>query len=103
VDWWFDGRHLKGLALRYFLALYLLEAGGERSTRELVDAVHAAGFELHGRASKTVSDALRWEVRRGRVVRRGRGVYAAGVIARSTRGRMRTWVAHFRAQVVARM
>jgi hypothetical protein len=101
--WWFDGRHIRGLCLRYLLALHLSDVGRTCTTRELVEAVQAAGFELFDRPSKTVSDALRWEVRRGRVTRLGRGVYAAGTIAPETKRRMRRQIAELRAQVVARM
>jgi hypothetical protein len=103
MDWWFDGRHIKGLTLRYLLALHLSDVARPCSTRQLVEAVHDAGFELAGRPSKTVSDGLRWEVRRGRVTRRDRGLYAAGTIAPETKRRMRRRIAELRAQVVARM
>jgi hypothetical protein len=101
--WWFDGRHIKGLSLRYLLALHLSDVGRACATRELVEAVRAAGFEVPGRPSKTVSDALRWEVRRGRVTRCGRGVYAPGTIAPETKRRMRRQITRLRAHVVARM
>jgi hypothetical protein len=63
-------RCIAGLQLRYFLTLHLFDAG-ESSIGDLVAAVERHGFSLDGRPSKVVSDALRWEVRRGRVVRRG--------------------------------
>ena len=57
---------------------------------ELERAVAAAGFRPGaGRPSKEISDALRWEVARGRAVRLGRGRYAAGRVADVTRHRMR--------------
>ena len=57
---------------------------------ELERAVTAAGFRAgSGRASKEISDALRWEVARGRAVRLGRGRYAAGRVADVTKHRMR--------------
>ncbi len=74
---------IRGLALRYLLTSHLIE-GGPRTVRELVDAVLADGFELNGRPSKEVSDALRWEMRRGRVSRRGRGLYGPGTMPRQT-------------------
>ena len=40
---------------------------------ELVQVLRAEGYDLGGRESMVVSDALRWEVARGRVVRRRRG------------------------------
>ena len=79
---------IAGLHLRYLLTLHLSEAG-ESSIDDLIAAVEWAGFVLAGRPSKTVSDALRWEVRRGRVVRRGRGRYGPGTMPRQTRSWMR--------------
>ncbi len=78
---------IRGLALRYLLTSHLIDAG-PRTVRELVDAVLAEGFELGGRPSKEVSDALRWEMRRGRVSRRGRGLYGPGTIPRQTEARI---------------
>lgn len=95
-----DGK-LKGLYLRYALIVCLVEAGRVLTTRELVASLHAAGFEIAGRDSKAVSDALRWEVRRGRAVRAGRGTYRAGVVSRQTVWRMTQRVRALRAQVVA--
>ena len=45
-------------------------------------------MRVDGRAGKTISDAIRWEVRRGRAVRLERGRYAVGRLARSTKHRM---------------
>jgi hypothetical protein len=95
-----EGR-LAALDLRYVLVVQLVEAGRTVNLRDLVTGVVAAGFVIDGRASKTISDALRWEVRRGRVVRRGRGLYAAGRVPRQTLWRMRRRVAWLRTQVVA--
>ncbi|MCB0993669.1 MAG: hypothetical protein KDB21_01165 [Acidimicrobiales bacterium] len=74
-----------GLALRYLLVAELISTRRTMALPELVDALDHLGAELHGRASKVVSDALRWEVRRGRVVRVGRGRYVLGSMPRSTR------------------
>ena len=68
---------------------------------ELVARIEAGGFTVSGRASKTVSDALRWEVRRGRVTKVGRGRYARGVMPRSTEWWIRTHAAARRRAVVA--
>ena len=81
-------RSIAGLHLRYFLTLHLFDAG-ESSIGDLVAAVERQGFRPGSRPSKIVSDALRWEVRRGRVVRRGRGRYAPGTMPRQTRSWMR--------------
>ena len=79
---------IAGLHLRYLLTLHLAEVG-EASIDDLVAAVDQAGYALAGRPSKTVSDALRWEVRRGRAVRRERGRYGRGTMPRQTRSWMR--------------
>ena len=55
---------------------------------ELIAGLAYWGFAVDGRPSKTVSDALRWERRRGRVMRRGRGLYSAGEMPRSTEHRI---------------
>ena len=59
----------------------------------MVTAVERSGFALAGRPGKAIADALRWEVERGRVVRRERGVYAVGYVAKVTNHRMRARVA----------
>jgi hypothetical protein len=48
---------------------------------ELIEQLDYQGFSIPGRASKTVSDALPWEMRRGRI---RRGVYGPGQMPRST-------------------
>jgi hypothetical protein len=96
-----EGVVLRGLDLRYALVAVLLESRRERSVRELVVALERDGFALAGRPSKAVADALRWEVRRGRAVRVGRGRYRAGYVAKSTRSRMTNRVATLRRAVVA--
>jgi hypothetical protein len=78
---------LRGTVLRYVL-IYLLRLRGPRTIPDLVAGLQQWGFAVEGRPSKTVSDALRWERRRGRVERRGRGRYIAGDIARSTEHRI---------------
>ena len=67
--------HPRGLDLRYVLTAYLHELG-PLSVEQLISELTADEFELTGRPSKTISDALRWERRRGRVIRIGRGLYA---------------------------
>ncbi|MGF1596932.1 MAG: hypothetical protein ACFCVK_08355, partial [Acidimicrobiales bacterium] len=55
---------LRGRGLRFVLVAELM-ARGEATVAELVQVVVGAGFDVAGRASKVISDALRWEVRRG--------------------------------------
>ena len=52
---------------------------------ELATVVAALGTEVPGRPSKAISDGLRWECRKGRVARLGRGLYGPGSMPRSTR------------------
>jgi hypothetical protein len=83
-----DGaRVLRGTELRYAL-VRLLQLNGRSTVPELIAGLTSWGFAVDGRPSKTVSDALRWERRRGRVMRRGRGLYSAGEMPRSTEHRI---------------
>ena len=93
---------LSGIQLRYELCVCLLEARTPLTITELVERIEARGFAVPDRASKTVSDALRWEVRRRRVTRVGRGRYARGVMPRSTEWWIRTHAeAHHRYEIDA--
>lgn len=84
---------IAGRDLRYLLTIVLLDVGGPMTVSDLTTAVERAGFEVDGRPSKTISDALRWEIRKGRVVRADRRVYVTGRIPRSTRSWIRQHVA----------
>ncbi len=55
---------------------------------ELVVMLDRKGFDTDGRLSKAVSDALRWEVRRGRLSHVDRGCYGPRWIPRGTEQRM---------------
>jgi hypothetical protein len=92
-----DSRHqLQGLELRYALTMYLLQHG-PTTVGELVDAMEWQGFAIGGRASKQISDALRWERRRGRVRRLARGLYGPGYVPRATEYRIHRHVMALRA------
>lgn len=78
---------LRGTELRYALTR-LLQLIGPCSIPQLCAGLEDWGFAVEGRPSKTVSDALRWERRRGRVYRRGRGLYSVGWAPRSTEYRI---------------
>jgi hypothetical protein len=80
-------RRLRGIELRYVLTMHLFHHGHATIT-ELVDALTAHGFDVEGRPSKSVSDALRWEMRRGRVRRFERGLYGPGSMPRGTEYRI---------------
>ncbi|MGK8465627.1 hypothetical protein [Nocardia cyriacigeorgica] len=94
-----DGEGLRivsGIELRYALTATVFEAEGPLTVAELVDALEFAGLGVRGRPSKTVSDALRWEGRRGRIIRRGRGLYGRGHMPRQTAARIRDRVHRLR-------
>jgi hypothetical protein len=79
---------LRGVELRYVLTMQLARHG--RSTiHELIDALTHHGFAADSPANKSVSDALRWERRYGRVRRIARGVYGPGQMPRGTEHRIR--------------
>jgi len=78
---------LKGIDLRYALTMYLLQHG-PTTVNELIEALEWQGFSISGRASKEISDALRWERRRGRVRRLARGLYGLGFVPRATEYRI---------------
>ena len=67
---------------------------------DMITVLDRHGYQLAGRASKVISDALRWEVRRGRVQRTARGQYRYHQAPVSTARRIRlfarrchTWIA----------
>jgi hypothetical protein len=74
---------LAGIELRYVVTMNLA-VHGPATVVEIIELLEYQGFVIAGRASKTVSDALRWEMRRGRVRRIRRGKYGAGQMPRST-------------------
>ena len=67
-----------GRELRYRLTLVLLDHRRPMTLADLLVALDQSGYDVAGRPSKTVSDALRWEVRRGRVRRLARSTYRTG-------------------------
>lgn len=76
------------LELRRYLVVRIFERGGDATVAELVADLEAEGFMVPGRPSRTISDAFRAEVARGRVVRVARGLYAVGRVPRTTKHRM---------------
>lgn len=81
-------RRVCGIALRYVLVDLMLRRGPMTVTAMLA-ALDDLELVVPERRSKVVSDVLRTEVRRGRVVRLGRGRYGVGRIPRSTEHRIR--------------
>jgi hypothetical protein len=92
------GRALRGRALRFLLVDELMNRA-EMTVAEMAATVAAQGYRLPGRASKTISDALRWEVRRGRVARLGRGRYRYATAPASTARRIRIFANRCRAWI----
>ena len=86
-----------GYRLRSAACIALHDADEPLRLAEIAAAVTAMGIPLGDRPNKTLSDALRWEVQRGRVQRWGRGTYVAGRIPRKTLTYMREKVAAYAA------
>ena len=75
---WLQPHRLRGSNLRYCLLALLDRAGRPCSIAELIDQLDQLGLVVHGAdPRKTVSDVLRWELTKGRVVRTGFGRYEA--------------------------
>ena len=89
-------RNLRGIELRYVLTWHLALHGPATIT-ELVDMLGFHGFCVAAPAPKSVSDALRWERRYGRVRRLARAVYGPGAIPRGTEHRSHQRVLALRA------
>lgn len=86
---------LTGRDLRYAVTWLMVEHG-PLTVRRMNELLATDGFDLGGREAKIVSDALRWEIARGRVVRTGWGRYSLGVIPPTTRRRIRLRVEFLR-------
>jgi hypothetical protein len=92
-------KKLRGIELRYVLTMHLARHG--RSTiSELVDALAFHGFTADTPANKSVSDALRWERRYGRVRHIKYGVYGPGEMPRGTEYRIRQRELALRAEAI---
>jgi hypothetical protein len=84
-----DERLLRGRRLRYATAVALFDAQRSMTLEDLVAVLLRQGFSLPGEPRKVVSDALRWELHKGRAIRTGRGQYRSLGLARSTARWMR--------------
>ncbi len=91
---------LRGRGLRFVLVDELRQRR-TMTVAEMVKVMAESGFDLGGRASKVISDALRWELARGRVIRLERGVYQYHKAPVSTIRRIRLFAARCRAWAVA--
>lgn len=90
-------RCLRGIELRYVLTMHLF-LNGPATVRELANALARQGFCVHGRDSKVISDALRWERGYGRVRRLRRARYGPASMPRGTEHRMHQRVSALRAE-----
>ena len=88
--------NLQGIELRYVLTMHLAH-NGPATIAEMMEALKSHGFCIPGRASKVISDALRWEMGRDRVRRLGRGLYGPRYIPRGTEYRIHQRVLALRA------
>lgn len=80
------GRDLREAAL----AVLMAHRHCALSVAEILMALDDRGCEVMGPSPpKTLADALRLEVKKGRAVRTGRGVYALGTVSRTTSWRIR--------------
>ena len=76
-----ENGHLWGRGLRHFLVAVLANA---RRPMRIAERIADEPAQLNGRPSKVISDALRWEIARGRVRKTARGVYEYATAPRST-------------------
>ena len=88
---------LPGIELRYVLSLHL-SVHGPATVTELLDTLAFHGFSVASPAPKSVSDALRWERRRGRVRCLARGLYGPGQVPRGTEHRIHRRLLALRAE-----
>jgi hypothetical protein len=82
---------LSGLGLRYAALLVLYQRFGlTRTMPEMLDDLRSLGVSPAGAPpNKALADALRWEVRRGRVERVAHGRYRLGYLPETTHRRAR--------------
>jgi hypothetical protein len=90
-------RVLRGIELRYVITDHVFRHGPQ-TIFEILEALEHLGFETNGRASKTVSDALRWEVGRGRLLRLRRGYFGPAFMPPSTEQRIHQRAMQLRAE-----
>ena len=88
-------RQLRGVELRYALTMFLFQHGPQ-TVADLIEALEYQCFEIPGRPSKMVSDALRAEIAHDRVVRLRRGRYGPGEMPRATEYRIHQRVLNLR-------
>ena len=79
-----QGTVLTGRRLRYAVAVLLHEAQRTMTLHELAEQLGKQGHTTSVDPRKAVSDALRWELHRGRAVRVRRGHYLSNGLHPST-------------------
>jgi GNAT superfamily N-acetyltransferase len=89
------------MLLRYLACLALRDAERALTLPELIAEVERPGWRIAGQPNKTLADALRWDVRSGRVARVGRGRYAIDRVPKSTIWWMRKETARIRSELFA--
>lgn len=87
--------------LRYLLVFEIYDRDEFVPIDELVASLEYYGFAISGRPSKRVSDALRTDVKMGRVYRRRRGRYGPGEMPRATEYRIQRRVMALRKEAAA--
>ena len=88
---------LAGLRLRHAALSALLLAGRPLTVPQILQALSDRGHTVAADyPNKALADALAVEVRRGRVVRVRRGLYAPGTIPHTTAWRLRHGSPHLR-------
>jgi len=92
---------VSGMALRYLACLTLRQYRRPLTVGGLVSAIEADGWPIAGQPNKTLADALRWELKKKRIIRVGRGRYAYGKVPRSTEWWMRNELARIRSELFA--
>ncbi len=87
ASWWYssDGRCLPTRELRYVLVAELAQAGHPLAIVDLVERLDRRRLPVAEPVNKTISDALRTPLVRGRVVRIRRGCYRVGAMPKATR------------------
>ncbi len=91
---------LRGRGLRFVLVEEIRQRG-TMTVAEMVSVVAEHGYTIAGRASKVISDALRWEIARGRIIRVERGVYTYGYTPPATARRIRLFARRCHAWILA--
>lgn len=72
--------------LRYLAVAELVQSGRSMTAKELAAVIQGRGLTIGAaQPNKAVSDALRWEVAKGRVDKPARGVFRAGRMPKSTK------------------